>query len=435
MSEVQKQEFDALAAQVKEIADLAQKNAAEHTKTLEQLVNNALANHPGFTPHRKVEQDATKGAPLGDILGTMPAEVQKEMDGLFIMSQVLKRNPRTLKSWSRFARMGGEYVKSLEAATSGQGAEWVPTDFSPTLYELVRLSGKVVPLFPFINMPSSPYKLPVQLGRMTSFKHAEQTGDTGQTKIPVGDTANLTGNTTFTAQGHATRVLTSKDLEEDSIIPILPFLQREIVAALAEGREDAVLNGDTTGTHQDADVTSASDRRKLWMGLRKQALANTLSVDVGTFNTANLRLVRKKLDKYGVNPADCAWIVNVSGYLAMMGLTEVLTVDKYGAGATVLQGELAKFDGMPVIVSEWVRTGLNASGVQDGTTTTKTVVQLVNRNGFGFGQRRGIRIQLLGELYAESDQDALVVRERVDFEPLYAVASNPTTAVGYNLTA
>jgi len=261
----------------------------------------------------------------------------------------------------------------------------------------------------------------------------EQTSDS-PTKISVGDTANLTGNTTFTAQGHAVRVLTSRDVEEDSIIPILPFLQQEIVRVLAEGREDAVLNGSTTATHEDADVTAATDRRKLWNGLRILALNNSYKVDVSTFNTANLRLVRKKMGKYGVNPNDLAWIVDISAYIQMLGLAEVITAEKYGPDATILKGELAKFDGIPVIVSEWQRNGLNASGVQDGSTTTKTTVTLVNRNGFAFGNRRTASIQLLRELYAESDQDAMVVRERVDFEPIYPIASNAVVSNGYNLT-
>ena len=436
---VSKSEFDALATSVKEIADLAAKNAKENQDQLATLVKEAIAAHPGITAPRKVqfEQGAKVFGPESvakDITDGMPAEAQKAMDNVFILSKVLGRNPRSLKSWNRFNSVAGDYVKALEAATSGQGNDWVPTDFSNQLYELVRLSGKVVPLFPAFDMPSSPYKLPVQIGRLTSFKHAEQTGDTGQTKIPVGDTANITGNAVFTAQGHAVRVLTSKDLEEDSIVPMLPFLQNEIVKTLAEGREDAILNGSTTATHEDADVTSASDRRKLWNGLRILALNNSYKVDIGTFNTANLRLIRKKMGRFGVTPGDLAWIVDVSAYIQMLGLAEVITMEKYGPDATIVKGELAKFDGIPVIVSEWVRSGLNASGVQDGSTTTKTTVTLVNRNSFAFGTRRGVNIQLLKELYAESDQDAMVVRERVDFEPIYPIASNTIVGSGYNLT-
>jgi len=52
----------------------------------------------------------------------------------------------------------------------------------------------------------------------------------------------------------------------------------------------------------------------------------------------------------------------------------VRTVDKYGQFATVLNGELGKIDGIPVIVSEKIRENLNASGVYDGTTTTKTLL-------------------------------------------------------------
>jgi hypothetical protein len=308
----------------------------------------------------------------------MPKELQAKVDDLFIISKVLQRPVHALKGWSRFLNEAGEFKKALDSATSQQGQEWVPTGFTSQLFELVRASGRVALLFPTIQMPTNPYKIPVEIGRINSFRHDEQTGDSGQTLIPAGD-GNVTGSVTLTAVGHGTRVLVSKDLEEDSAVSFLPWIRNAIVRALAEGREDAILNGDTAVAHEDADITSASDRRKLWLGLRAIANDQSYKTDISTFNLTALRGLRKSLGVYGVNPSDLALIVGPSGYAQLLDIDEVKTLTDFGPSATILTGQLAALDGIPVIVSEFVRENLNATGVYDGTTTTKTGMYLVHR--------------------------------------------------------
>jgi hypothetical protein len=347
---------------------------------------------------------------------------------------MLRKHPTQLKSWAPFRSQMGEFKKALDTATAGGATEWVPTDFSSTMYELVRLETKVWQLFDQITMPTNPYKLPIQVGRLNTFKHPEQTADTSQTAIPYSDGNDISGNITLTAQGHAAYVIISKDLEEDAIIPMLPWLRSEIVKSLAEGREDAILNGDiVSGTHEDSDISSATSRRKLWTGLRALAHDNSLTADLGSLSITTIRGGRALMGRYGIKPSDVVWIVGMAGFMQMVNIPELTTVDKYGNNATILTGELAKLDGSPVIVSEWVREDLNASGVY-AAASTKTVAYLVNRKGFVTGVRREANVQLLVEKYAEFDQDALKVRERVTFAPVYALASNKTLMLGQNIS-
>lgn len=435
-----KEEIDGLIKTVKDASE-ALKSAqsdmkANVEKMVEQALKGVLAAHPGVTePIRKVEFEAgDKTAPAAIVAG-MPEEAQKGLDECFILSKILQRPVTSLKSWAKWGAKNSEFKKALDTAAAGGGLEWVPTDFSSRLWELVRVQGVVASLFQVIPMPTNPYKLPLELGRLTSYKHAEQTADTGQTKIPVGDGNTLTGNRTLTAVGHAVRVLLSKDVEEDSIIPLLPFLQSRIVMALAEGREDAIINGDTQSTHQDADVTDAADRRKMWDGLRRMALANSYSQDLATLTLDNWRLNRSGMGRYGVSPAELAHIMDLRSYIKALGLDEVRTLDRMGPNATILKGQLGMVDGSPVIVTEWARNDLDSTGVNSATAANniKGGILTVNRMGFVVGERRTASVQLLRELYAESDQDALVVRERVTFEDTYPIASNATVYFGYNV--
>ena len=428
-------EFDSLTKTVAELALAVKKGQDEQPEALKQAVKDVLASHPGYTPHRKIVFSGIETR-ADQILAKMPKELRHRLDECYILGRMLKRDTKSLKHWQEFVDGDGrEFKKALDTANASQGGDWVPTEFTSELAEDIRLELRVAALFPMIQMPSNPYKLPVQLGRFDSFKHDEQTADTGQTKVPVGDATGVVGNSIMTAVGHASRVLVSKDLEEDSIVPILPFLRSEIVKALADGREDAVLNGDTAGTHEDSDVTSASSRRKLWLGLRAHANDQSYKTSLATFDLAGLRSLRKSMGKYGVMPSQLAILASISDYIQMLSFDNVTTLEKYGPNATVLSGELARIDGIPVIVSEHIRENLNASGVHDGVTTTKTVVHMVYRMGFKWGIRRNPTVKLLEELYAESDQDALVTKERLVFDDLYPIASNKTTWLGYNIAS
>jgi hypothetical protein len=438
MSEVAtKEELDGLVKTVKDATD-ALKNAhaadKENIKTLvEETIKSVLASDPRVTQSRKVLFADNAPTEMDEVMESAPEEAKKALDNCFILSKVLGKPVQHLKSWRKFGTKFADFKKALDTSASGGGTEWIPTDFTGRLWELVRVQGSVVPLFPMIQMPTQVYTPPIQLGRVVSYMHNEQTADTGQTKMPVGDGNTLSGKITLTSKGHSARVLTSKEQEEDSIVPILPWLQQQVVMALAEGREDAIINGDTAGS-QDSDDTNAAGHNRMWNGLRYLALNNSLSYDLATLTLSNIRAnLRANMLKYGVLPQNLALICDLRTYIKLVDLDAVTTMEKFGPMATVLRGQLGVLDGIPVIVSEWARSGLNASGVYDGVTTTKGSLLLVYRNGYVFGERRTATVQVLRELYAESDQDAVITKERVAFSPTHPIASNPTVTIGYNI--
>lgn len=435
--------MDEVIKSVRDLADEVKKAGERHQALPEQImegIKGLVASAPNPAPARSVEFAtgvSSQERVESEIIGSMPKELRQNIDEMVVASKLLGKPVQNLKSWGEWKRRAGEFKKALDTATGAQGGDWVPTNFSNELFEFVQLEAKVPNLFRTIVMPSNPYKLPVGLSRISTFKHAEQTADTGQTKITVGDGSNV-GNATLTAVGHAARVLTSTELDEDSIVPVLPWLVRDIAKAIAEGREDFILNGDSAGTHEDTDIGagSADSRRRIALGLRAASNdgGTTYKLDMATFSLANLRALRVKLGKYGVNPADCAIITGPVGYAKLLGLTEVVTMQNFGNAATAITGSLGNVDGMPVFVSGFVREDLNTSNLYDGVTTTKTALYMVYRPGWVMGERRATNsVRVLNELYAESDQVALVAKERVTFKDIYPTASNKTIGVGYNI--
>ncbi len=322
--------------------------------------------------------------------------------------------------------------KAMDTAEVGGGFELVPTSFSPDVINQVRLDLKVTSIFPHIYMPAPTYKLPVEVNPPLAYIIPENTGDTGQTSIPASNVG--TGQVTFNAVSIGTMVRVSKELDQDSIAPIVPLIQRNLLRSLAVGFENAALNGDISGTHQDSDVAASNAQEKAFPGLRRMALINGWKIDNGggAISLSKLRAVRAMLGIYSVNPDDLVLIVGPKTYVQMLNIPEAVTMDKYGPQATVMTGELMKLDGMPVIVSPFMRETLNASGVFDNTTVNRGTAVIAHKGGFLIGDRQMIELDQ-DNTPKELRQIKLLADMRVDFKPAFNVVTQPTVGILYNI--
>lgn len=366
-------------------------------------------------------------------------EFQLAADGCYMAHAVLKasnqgglrRDSKAYKHLQKLARM---VRKALETGTASAGGDFVPTGFSRSLLELVRLDLMVAGLHDRINMPTNPYPLPLEGADANAYLVAESTNDdtTGAsaTKFPAATAG--TAKITLTAKKFGVRSVWSDEVDQDSIIPIQEFARKKLARAMADAQEEATLNGDITGTHQDSDVTAATDRRKAWSGYRKLTESGA-KVDASNADPSliKMRNVRMNMGKYGVNPKNLAWVSGIIGWNKLLNIPEIQTVDKYGQFAVVLTGELGRIDGIPVMISEFVREDLNASGVFDDTTEDRTVMHLVNRNGWLYGDRAGITLKTAEVI--DTDQMIMVVKQRTIFSRAQA-SGQKTLGMLYNLS-
>lgn len=357
--------------------------------------------------------------------------IQSHMDDMVLLGTLLKKNPRTLKHWDYPFAGSTALRKALDTATAAEGQEWVPTLMSANLIELFRLGSSVASLFPDIPMPSNPYDIPY-FGAAAQFYYVgESTSDEPSKASP---TTPGTGKQTLTAKKFKARTLFSDELSEDSIVPVLPALRSELVTAGAEALEDAIINGDVTATHMDADVVDSRDVRKIWKGLRMHTVTTTDRVDLGTFATTTLITIRTKMKKFGIDPKALCWIVSPQTYNKMMALTEVLTVDKFGPLAVLINGELARLHGIPIIISGKVREDLANTGYYTVAGQTTSLALLVNRNGFMLGSRGQVKVTFKED--AEVDQNQLIMSFRKAFSPRWTTSSTIlTVGLAYNVTA
>ena len=322
-------------------------------------------------------------------------------------------------------------LKAFGSTVVGEGDEWVPTAISASFVEEFELERRVEARFRSLQMTTNPWELPVQKDVTKAKVVAEGAQATSQ---------NFgTDKLTFNAKKFQEFSILPEELNEDSAVAILSLARSELVESQQRACEAAEINGDTAGTHQDSDTNSlgADVAEKAWDGLRKLAIANSANGGTVTFGSAvtdaKLREMRTKMGKFGVNPRDLVWIVSPVGYQQMLGTSDVVTVEKFGPQATVLTGALAAYQGMPIVISEFMREDLNAAGVFDGITSDNTALLLVNHRRYYIGMRRPIRIRVMQDL-PSYDRWLLASFQRKDFVGHPQSASEVSTVYGIDIT-
>jgi hypothetical protein len=138
--------------------------------------------------------------------------------------------------------------------------------------------------------------------------------------------------------------------------------------------------------------------------------------------------------------ANCFFLTGYSGSIRFLTLYDtasgqpiVLTRDKMGERATLFTGTFGELFGRPIVVSREIREDLNASGIYDGVTKTKTIVLHVNRQCFKGGERRAYRTQRGDELKMETGQIVIVSSWRGDWKPVNYPGQQLYVSLGKNL--
>jgi HK97 family phage major capsid protein len=326
-----------------------------------------------------------------------------------------------------------QIVKAMDTLTEGEGKEWIPTNMRPQMLERLRLSLRVPGLFETFTIGNDQEMLPVEGGDAQAYLVPENTADTGQEGITPSTPGTAQVNFKARTIGAMTRV--SKKANRDSIIPLIPYIQFKLLRALAVGRENAIINGDISSTHQDSGVTGAKDVRKAWPGLRKLAIANGWTIDAADFSADTIFEGLAMMGEYGVeNPEDIALIFSPTAYAKFRMFPEIRTKDKVGDDAIVVTGQRDSFMGMPVVVSGKLGQNLDSTGVVSATAenNTKTGFLMVYRPGFSNADRQEAELDE-DPTPKELLQTKVLVDARYDFQPNYKVSTEPIVVYGHNI--
>lgn len=303
-------------------------------------------------------------------------------------------------------------IKANELNTSAQatfGDEWVADLWSSNLWERARLENTIFSQMDVIDMPSQPYELPIE-GSDPTVSFVRETIDENQLTLadsnsPIPDSKFGTGKVTISASKLALRTMFSAEMDEDSIIPVIPRVRDQAERAMMDTFDFIILNGDTVATLNNNinlnDGTPAATARYLaFDGIRKLPLVTTTSnaIDGGAVGVtlAQLRAMKSALSRnYSARLSDLVYITNPEGHDRLLALPELLTIDKYGQNATILTGEVGRVNGIPVLVSG--ELGLTtAAGTVSGTPSNnvRTAFLLVYKPYWKVGFRRRMNMSL-----------------------------------------
>lgn len=342
-----------------------------------------------------------------------------------------KNGAKALEVIRRQAQLGLS-VKAIITSTT-PGSNLIDVDLSSDIMQRLYLSSDLAAalMASELVMPTNPYKIPLSTTRPVFTIGGENSG-------PGADTAPGTGQVTLETKKLMAKVYYSYEQDEDQIVPILPWLQDQLARSGGEHFEGAVIGGDADGTHIDSDIQAAGadNYLKAFNGFRRAGLLNSatkLDMSTGGISIANLAALRKLMKKWGVKPRDLLILVGPQVYNDLIALADTLRIDAVGQSqARLLTGEAPSIFGIPILVSEGMREDLNASGVYDGSTTTKKSIVMLHRPSWIVGVKRDFTIET--DKNIEDQRNVIVASFRRDIKPQEATsASIPNTVVGYNL--
>jgi len=331
---------------------------------------------------------------------------KSKLDSLYIQSKILGRD---MKSLSGFKDAATVVEKAL---TPSSITDYAAEEFSNSLLEGLELELTVANLFKTIQMPANRQTLsiPSRTGNLEAYLI--------QPAASAVESEITGGKVSFSVQKMMAYSAIADEADAELVAAVTDITKAELVRSLARGLEDSIINGDTA-------YATANSPRKLYDGLRK--IANVNAVDsAGTISLANINATRKLMGSYGINPKDLAIIVNPSSYYQLFDISEFLTVDKIGAKATIMTGQVGSLFGFPVYVSEYIANTLTAAGADNTGADTKTEALIVNTQYFMKCQRGAVTLEKQRNVKTQTDD--LVSSMSVDFKNI-SVGGVPAAAL------
>jgi HK97 family phage major capsid protein len=332
---------------------------------------------------------------------------------------------------------------------AGFGQELVGVQYVSELWDAARQDSRVFGLLDTFEMIHPSAFLPVVADLPEPILSGE---NTTENSFLAGTGRVGSNRVSVTAKKMLINQIWTYELEEDAIIPFLPFIRAQVAASLAFFSDSVILNGDTTnaatGNINSDDADPADDKFFLaFDGLRHIGLVDNTANQTnaaGAISLAQLAgLKGKMIDStnkidwgHPVRSQDVIYVCDPQTADAIAQLDQVVTVDKFGPQAGVLVGQVGNVLGCPIIST--MAMGLTeADGKISATAANNTKGQLIafNRNAFKVGIRKAVTLEL--ERMPGMQQSRLVACFRLGFgryAPSGSASSIEASAVLFNIT-
>jgi HK97 family phage prohead protease len=207
------------------------------------------------------------------------------------------------------------------------------------------------------------------------------------------------------------------NVDEQVLINLMPMLVDSVARAHARAVDNAIINGSGSITGLDGYAAASGSSIDL-------DGASIASGNSATLTAAGLLTARKAMGKYGVNPADVAYIVSQARYFELIEDAGFQDVTDVGSDmATKITGQIGSVFGSPVIVSDSFAT--EGAGVP--------VAFAVNARNYVIPRLRGVTVETDYEV--GNQRNVVVASQALGFEELVAGATGNEPVVKIDCVA
>jgi len=315
-------------------------------------------------------------------------------------------------------------VRAMDSAESGYGNQLIGAGYVSDLWEGARGESRVFGLIDTFEMRNPTEYLPVEVDFPELLFVSESTANNSSNYTTV-----KTGSqrVQVDAKKFVIHQMWSGELEEDSILPFVPFLRRQQQLSIAYYSDSLVLNGDTTnaatGNINLDDADPADTKHYLaFDGIRHAGLVDNTanskdlaaSISLAALRAAKGRMIdaTNKVDwGHPNNPDDLVYVQDPELADQTATLDEIIKFNQIGQRA-LLNGEVARALGHPVISSIAVsKTEADGKVSTTGSNNVKGQNVTFNRRAFKAGWRRRVKVE--SERLPATDQTRIVLSMRL----------------------
>jgi hypothetical protein len=355
-------------------------------------------------------------------------------------------------------RSGPDGVAKIFADASGQGAAWIPDNPLPELEREVLYRPSRWQIFNQVTMTRNPLLRPFKSGYIRAYKSQIPTSDDPAADPLLG--SFTPSSDTIGAEEVAAGAQVHMNAEEDAIVSFEGEIRSDLVDGTVFAIENAITNGDSAATHQDAihlwdtrgrlngttGLGGSNDQRRLWLGQRALAYDLTsMTTDAAgaALTTAMILadLAKIKVESLLGSQGRVGVVIEVSPetfFSTLINLAEFDAFDNVGVLASVLTGQLgdlSKTPGgllpgqvgflwgrFPVVVNYTITKDLAATGLFTTGVATLTGTLTYDASRFQTFLLRGSMVKVAEDI--RNNTKTLVSRTRMKWHPKDAVSSS-----------
>ena len=328
----------------------------------------------------------------------------------------------TRKGWD--TSFGKNVLQKAGVTFDATSAAGIDVNVSQAFEEEVRLEQKVAPLFREIQVASGATVLPI----------APDTENANFNATGLETTANLLEESGASDNNYnVNRVLLqafrlvsgtfiANDTDEQVVISVLPIITSALARAHAKAIDSAILLGNSSfvglvgGAGTDGSGSFLAGDSALVTDPDASGTSDAVT-------SGNLLSIRSEMGKYGMNPADVAYIVGLDQYYNLIADAGFSDVSEVGSDLALKRlGVVGAIYGSPVVATDVLAQGTKETGAFTGTAALA-----VNVRNYVIPRLKGVSIETDYEVAGQ--RTAIVASQSLGFNELVAGTTNNEPAV------